>query len=122
MTGSNYFASSNKSNSWLCYDFKDSLVRPSHYSIRSCAHSGLVGYQLVSWVIEISNDYKEWMEIDRHENDPSLLQVTGSFSITKPYKFSRYIRLRQVGKTSGVNTGNLVVTSFEVFGSIKKSK
>jgi hypothetical protein len=121
MTDSNYFASKNEPNSWLCYDFKDSLVRPNHYSIRSGTHSGWIGHQLVSWVIETSNDYREWTEIDRHENDHSLLSATGSFSITKPCKFSRYIRLRQIGKTS-CSGDYLLVTSFEVFGHIKKNK
>jgi hypothetical protein len=121
MTDTNYFASTDTPNSWLCYDFRDLSVRPNHYSIWSCAHSGWSGCQLVSWVIETSNDDKEWTEIDRHENDRSLLQATGSFSVTKPCKFSQYIRLRQIGKSSGGND-YLVVTSFEVFGHIKKSK
>jgi hypothetical protein len=122
MTDSNCFGSHNQPNSWLCSDFKDSLVRPNHYSIRSCAHSGWSGYQLLSWVIETSNDDKEWIEIDRHENDCSALSATGSFSITKPCKFSRYIRLRQIGKISNGKDDNLLVTSFKVFGHIQKSK
>jgi hypothetical protein len=99
MTDSNHFVSDNTPNSWLCYDFKNMLVRPNHYSIRSSEKLWGADYQMVSWVIETSNDDKEWTEIDRHENDRSLLQATGSFSITKPSKFSRYVRLRQIGIT-----------------------
>jgi hypothetical protein len=97
-------------------------VRLNFYSIRPSETHWGAAYQLVSWVIETSNDYNEWTEIDLHENDCSLLPATGSFSITKLCKFSRYIRLRQIGKASRGDTDYLIVTSFEVFGDIKKSK
>jgi hypothetical protein len=116
------FASNNEPNSWLCSDFKNSLVHPNSYSVQSSEKHWGTRYQLVSWVIETSNDYNQWTEIDRHENDHSLLSATRSFSVPKPCKFSRYIWLRQIGKASGGKPDYLVVTSFELFVHIKKSK
>ena len=55
-------------DSWICYDFKNWCVIPKSYSMRSYVD----GYNLKSWIIEVSNDGYSWKEIDRQENNNYL--------------------------------------------------
>ena len=61
------FWSNLKSNSWLCFDFKQNRVIPSDYTIRSCSCSVNWAHPK-SWVIEGSNDNGSWSIIDQVEN------------------------------------------------------
>ena len=101
---------------WICYEFKDRLVRPTSYSLRS----GMASH-LKSWVIEVSNDGTEnsWTEIDRRDDNFDLNEefVTANFKISRvPMSAFRFLRLRM----TGVNhwAGNiLVLNALEIFGS-----
>jgi len=118
MTENSCFGSANKPDGWLCYDFKDSLIRPTHYSFRSRHTSWDKGAELVSWVIETSNDKATWTEIDRHSNDRTSLGAIRSFSISKSCDPSRFIRIRQTGKTANGSWDHLLITSLEFFGCV----
>jgi hypothetical protein len=121
MTDTCCFGTENCADGWLCYDFKDSRIEPTHYSIRSWHKDWTTGVELVSWVIEISNDGKTWTEVDRHNNDRTFLQGgIGSFAISKSCDPSRFVRLRQIGKTANGTFDYLVVTSFELFGYLSE--
>jgi hypothetical protein len=63
---------------WVCWDFHESRIRPSHYTIRS--------KWLKSWVIESSLDHVNWTEIDREVNkcDMAYSPHEGSFVIANP--------------------------------------
>jgi hypothetical protein len=123
MTENCCFGTQNAANGWLCYDFKDFLIQPTHYSIRSWHKNWTTGVDLVSWVIEISNDSSTWKEIDRHDNDRTFLKgAVGSFAVPKPCDRSRFVRLRQTGKTSNGTLDHLVITSFELFGHLNKAR
>lgn len=50
---------------------KSMFVQLSSYSIRSC-NSNNNGAHLKNWVIEVLNDGKEWIEVDRNENSSVL--------------------------------------------------
>jgi hypothetical protein len=58
-------------NNWLCYDFKDRRIIPSHYSIRT--NYGPANWQhLQNWVVEVSDRGEKWSEIDGRENNSEL--------------------------------------------------
>jgi hypothetical protein len=117
------FGTKNFANGWLYYDFKDFLIQPNHYSIRSWNNQWSPGIELVSWVIEISNDSSAWKEIDRHNNDQTFLQgAVGSFAVSKPCGRSRSVQLRQTGKTADGTFDHLVIASFELFGHLSKAQ
>jgi hypothetical protein len=119
MTDTCSFGTRNEANGWLCYDFADSRVQPRHYSIRSWQQAWAKGVDLVSWVIEISNDGETWKEVDRHDNDRTFLDgAVGSFAVSTPCGPSRFVRLRHTGKTARGTWDHLVVTSFELFGHL----
>jgi hypothetical protein len=102
-------------NQWICYDFGDSRIKPTHYSIRSRYNSS--GYNLKSWVIEGSVDCNQWEEVDRRDNNDDLnaQNVVRLFAVTHCNEY-RSLRLRQTGPShSGANF--LVISGFDIFGS-----
>jgi hypothetical protein len=111
-----YFYCAEASDVWVCYDFQNMTVILTHYSIRS-RYSG-AGYNLKSWVIEVSNDSGHWTEADRGENRDELCaqNVVRSFAVSKP-SIGRYIRLRQIGLN---NRGSFqtLISGFELFGGL----
>ena len=76
LEGDKEFASEDKENSWICYDFKDRRVTPTSYSIRSQS-GGSGSCHLKSWVIEASNDGQSWTEIDRRDGNSDLNASAG---------------------------------------------
>jgi hypothetical protein len=114
LLSTSYFDSQNEPNQWLCYDFKDRKVRPTHYSIS--AHSS--DYWLRSWIFEGSMDGPTWTELDGHIND----QTTNSnhpirtFSVSNHFSF-RYLRLRQTG-VNAQGSHYFVLYAMEIFGDL----
>lgn len=121
---SNYFQSNRQKNDWLMFDFINSKVHPTHYSIRTrndfnCHHPK-------NWVIEGSNTgsdiESEWTVLDSRQNDGYLnnMKVTHTYSIQndkKEKEYFRYIRIRQ----TGVGTSNdyyLTLSCLEYFGNL----
>ncbi|KAK8887933.1 hypothetical protein M9Y10_038992 [Tritrichomonas musculus] len=120
----NYFASDDKENSWLQYDFINLRVRPTHYSMRS-RNSGGKGYKNpMSWLIEGSNDAENWTTLDSQKNvtylDGKSLVHTFDIKALQKVNFFRYLRIRQTSKNSG-NDDLLVISALEYFGSIIQS-
>ena len=114
---STWFASKNLPDSWICYDFKDSRVSPTSYSVRSFPY-GPRNNHLKSWVFEVSKDGDEWTIIDRRDNNEDLngKHVTRNFRISPtPSESFRFIRLRQTGKTHKGEDW-LTLTALEIFG------
>jgi hypothetical protein len=107
------FCSKMEPNQWICYNFNDRRVRPTHYSINSWS-----SHYLRSWVLEGSIDNSNWKELDRHEGDPVMNSNHPIRAFTVPVFQEvdyRFIRLRQTGKNTAGND-HLIVTGFEVFG------
>ena len=120
---STYFCSANEPNMWICYDFKNRRIKPTAYTIQSFAGSS--GWEhLRSWVIETSTDGTTWTEIDRHENCESLNRehAVASFIISSSSE-CRMIRLRQIGPNCHrfVQDNKLVLSSWEIFGTVRES-
>jgi hypothetical protein len=105
------FSSKDEPGQWVCWDFRQMRVRPTHYTIKS--------YSLRSWVVEGSMDGGSWTEIDR-KTDSQVFKGwdTGSFVVSKPAE-CRFIRLTQTGK-SHYDDDALLLHAVEFFGTLFK--
>jgi hypothetical protein len=104
-------------NNWVCYDFKERRILPTHYAIRtSFRASGL--FHLKSWVIETSVGGENWREVAREENNEQLNgnRLTGTFAAADGRE-CRFIRLVQIGRNHCGN-GILAMTAWEIFGGL----
>lgn len=119
-----YFQTKNEPNSWLKYDFNDSQVRPTHYSIKTRPDGGKGDNHPKNWVIEGSNtdNGQDWKILDSR-NDVTLLDdgnKSYTFEIQNPLKKNesyRYLRLRQTGpNTQSGNYYYLTISALEYFG------
>lgn len=114
-----YYRSGNDCRVTIQFDFDDKLVQVTDYSIKTGTYDKNCGH-LKNWTIEVSNDEKEWTEIDRRENDSTLngQQYSSSFSVKqKTNKFYRFVRLHQTGDT-WYNDNLFEITLIEFFGKL----
>jgi hypothetical protein len=71
-------------NNWVCYDFKERRIAPTHYAICTnwrdpgCSH-------LKSWLVEMSADGESWRDVAREEDNWQLKgeRVTGTFPVAR---------------------------------------
>jgi hypothetical protein len=81
------FRSKDEPGQWVCWDFREMRVQPTHYTIDA-------GF-LKSWVVEGSLDGKSWTEIDQQTNNQDFKDwETASFAVSRPVE-CRFIRLTQ---------------------------
>jgi hypothetical protein len=109
LTSTSRFNSKNKPCQWVCWDFHEMRVHPTHYTISA--------WGLKSWVIEGSLDFVNWTEIDRKtDNEDFKYGGTGSFAVSNSAE-CRFIRLTQTGKN---HSGNdyLHIRAVEFFGNL----
>ena len=59
-------------NNWICYDFKERRMVPTHYTIRT-NHWGTGRFHLKSWLVETSADGENWREVAREEDNKQLI-------------------------------------------------
>jgi hypothetical protein len=74
-------------NNWICYDFKERRIVPTHYTIRTNGDYGTGYSHLKSWLVETSADGKNWREVAREENNT---QLNGKYLLP-------HLRLRMAG-------------------------
>jgi hypothetical protein len=116
LTDNSEFLSLNKPNQWVCYDFKGTNLHPTGYAIRSWANERRdKGVEIKNWVVEVSNDEETWEELDRHENDVQPPGTIRAHAVICRDSYG-FIRVRQ-HRAGGIDNF-LVLTAFEVFGSI----
>jgi hypothetical protein len=117
LTSRFHFLSKNGPGQWICWDFHEMRVRPTHYTITS--------FSLKSWVVESSLDGESWTEIDRKKNnqdfkahawETGLGLKMASFAVSNSAE-CRSIRLTQTGKNHR-GDDYLVIWAFEVFGTL----
>jgi hypothetical protein len=111
-----YFLSNKKPGQWVCWDFGEMRVSPTHYTIE--------GYFLKSWVVEGSLKGKNWTEIDRHTDNPDFRGGlhTASFAVSNPVE-SRFIRLSQIDTNSSqryMYDPSLRLYAVEFFGTLSE--
>ena len=111
---SKIFYSQNYENSWLTFHFKKHKIIPLAYTIKRTdkyAHP-------VNWIIEGSNDNKNWKEINQQNNCKALNEYKPfTFNIDTRESF-RFIKMTMIGKNSSGMTYCLIIESFEIYGII----
>jgi hypothetical protein len=103
-------------NNWLCYDFKERRIVPTHYAIRT--NGGDPGWShLKSWLVETSANGKSWQEVARGENNEQLngSGFTGTFTVAGDLA-SRFIRRVNIGKNH-YGDDQLRTSGWEIFGA-----
>jgi hypothetical protein len=102
-------------NNWICYNFKERWIVPTHYIIRT--FNGDPGEShLKSWLVETSADGEGWLEVDHKEDNNQLngWQFTGKFADGGE---CRFIRLVNIGRNHAGND-YLWITAWEIFGNL----
>jgi hypothetical protein len=115
-----FFFTKDEANSWICYHFKNMLVKVNQYSIRTCCEDN--SNHLRSWILEGSKDGLKWVKIDDRINDTSLNSkgAIATFAVSEECQQEfQMIRLRQTGKTSN-GYDVLRVSAIEFFGVLKE--
>jgi hypothetical protein len=104
-------------NNWICYDFKERRIVPTHYAIRTFGRRP--GWEhLKSWLVETSADGEIWREVAREEDNEQLngCGFTGTFAMAVGGE-CRFIRLVNIGRNHYGND-SLRITAWEIFGSL----
>jgi hypothetical protein len=105
-------------NNWLCYDFKERRVVPTHYAIRSYDSLGedSDGAHLKSWLVETSVDGQHWWEVDHREGNYELngRSLVRTFAVTE-HRPCRFIRLVNIGRNH-FGSDRLCIDAWEIFG------
>jgi hypothetical protein len=117
LTASSYFHSADQANQWISYDFGDSRIKPTHYSIRSRYDGSSGNHNPKSWVLEGSVANNQWEEVDRRANNSNLnaSNSTRLFVVNHSSEY-RSLRFRQTAPNHhGANY--LVISGFDVVGS-----
>jgi hypothetical protein len=104
-------------NNWVCYDFKEMRIVPTHYAIRSNWY-GPGWHHLKSWLIETSGDWESWREVARQEDNKQLngCRFAATFPVAGGEE-CRFIRLVNIGQNHG-GSDSLTISSWEIFGSL----
>jgi hypothetical protein len=113
LTSDRWFNAKNEPGQWVCWDFREMRVRPTHYTIRAAL--------VKSWVVEGSLDGASWTEIDRQRNNQDFKgwrAAMASFAVSKPAE-CRFIRLTQTDKNHDRND-YLVLRGVEFFGRLSE--
>jgi hypothetical protein len=112
LTSVSYFCSTPEPGQWICWNFRENRVRPTHYTIKSRWN------RLKSWLVESSQDGENWTEIDRRTDnwDMNGEPWTASFAVCNSVE-CHFIRLTQTGKNH-YDTYHLSIDSVEFFGTL----
>jgi hypothetical protein len=104
-------------NNWLCYDFGQRRIVPTHYTIRTAIANPGDGH-LKSWLIETSTDGERWWEVAREEENEQLNgpSFTGTFAVADGRE-CRFIRLVNIGRNHCGDDG-LLISAWEIFGRL----
>lgn len=116
-SNSDYFATQNLPNQYFLIDLLDKELIFRGYSLESCEwNEG--NEHLKNWVVEISENGKNWIEVDRHENDDALNKknATRHFNVQTAMK-CKFIRIRQIDENWAGNN-YLSFKSIEIFGGL----
>jgi hypothetical protein len=92
-----FWASGDKADGWICFDFKEKRVSVRHYTLKSSEG----GCYFTDWVIEGSNDGSTWIVLDdRHTDDligKSIVKTFACSSDDSSLQF-RFIRWKMTDK------------------------
>jgi hypothetical protein len=112
---STYWYTDNVSQSWIQFDFINSWISPTGYTLKS---DGQGAHHLVQWKLEGSMDEREWKQIDNQncqDLNGNYLTKTFRCASSDAGQFYRYIRLTQTGINSS-NRNYLLLCNIEFYG------
>lgn len=115
---SKWFASQDQQNSWICFDFKENKVNLTNYVLKS--YDADDEQHPKNWIIEGSNDNKNWDKIDEKINCDSLCGKSRIYAFSVQDNNDdefRYIRMRQTGPTMK-GKDFLLIDSIEFYGEL----
>jgi hypothetical protein len=106
------YCSKDERGQWVCWEFQESFIRPTHYTVRSSNDN-----YLKSWLVEGSMNGPKWTELDQRKNDTHLKGAFAvhSFDVESPVE-CRFLRLTQTGKNHS-DEDHLGLSAFEILGS-----
>jgi hypothetical protein len=108
------FWSENSMDEWICWDFGDMRITPTHYRI--------TGWGLSSWILLGSLDGEKWQILARETNTKAFDaqrcwwyrgERGAIFDVSSPGQL-RYIKLTPLGK------GQLTLSAVEFFGTVRE--
>jgi hypothetical protein len=104
-------------NNWICYDFKERRIVPTHYTISTNIY-GPGGFHLKLWLVETSTDGENWQEVAHEEDNKQFnsCRCTDTFPVAGGEE-CRFIRLVNIGKNHEGND-RLYITAWEIFGNL----
>lgn len=117
---SKWFCTRNEQNSWICFEFINHQIIPTHYSIKSHNNGGKGDFDPKSWVIEGSTNSKDWINLSEEQNTEILdgRNIAHTFPIrNQSQQKIKFIRIRQTGQNSK-NNYHLCFSAFEVYGQL----
>jgi hypothetical protein len=113
LSSNSKFWSKNGSGQWVCWNFHDIRVRPTHYTIKSadwlCPKS---------WVVQGSMDGEDWRDLDVQNGVNTLSEdySLASFQVSNSFE-CRLIKIVQTGESQG-GYSYFALSAFEVFGTL----
>jgi hypothetical protein len=104
-------------NNWMCYNFKERRIVPTHYTIRTFGGDSDDAH-LKSWLVDTSEDGTSWREVAHVENNKQLngTYFSGTFGVAGGVE-CRFIRLVNIGRNHYGND-QLVISAWEIFGNL----
>jgi hypothetical protein len=116
LTSDSTFKSGNGRHQWICWDFNNMCIAPTHYTIKREPGS------LRAWIVDGSLDGLHWNVLDRRGADTEVANQQDSqvatFAIPNAAK-SRYRFIKLTKPGSGKSDANILsISAFEVFGTI----
>jgi hypothetical protein len=115
LTSTSIYQSQSYNNSWICYDFKTTRIKPTHYTVRS--RNDYDGYHPKNRVIEGSVDGSSWIELGRENTDQLVgLNRISTFSLSKTVEV-RMIRIQMIGNESN-ESYCFTISALEFFGDL----
>jgi hypothetical protein len=108
-------------NNWVCYDFKERRIVPTHYALRTSSDpppANFRGFHLRSWLVEVSENGKTWREVDNKQDNEDLdgESRTRTFPVA-PGDACRFIKLVQIGRNQS-GDDRLWIEAWEIFGTL----
>jgi hypothetical protein len=104
-------------NNWICYDFKEKRIVPTHYTINTF-YGGPGDPHMKSWLVETSTDGENWREVAREEDNNQLnsLDFTATLAVASGGE-CRFIRLVNIGRNH-FGDDRIWIHAWEIFGNL----
>jgi hypothetical protein len=106
-------------HNWVCYDFKERRILPTHYTIRTNWQDPSRP-RLKSWLVGTSADGESWREVDGKDDNGNVKgrRFTGTFAVADGAE-CRFIWLVSIGRNHCGN-GLIAFSAWEIFGGLAK--